>query len=157
MNYVFSFMFSFDDPNDEDGYAVEAGFLVGGQALEKLFPDLAQINPKTVDDSASYRDWYSTVLGYLEDKYQAVHDVSGTYDETTFVEGICTYEIETHEEARKLVEEWREQFAQRVDGAPGLGPVCFVDCRKLGREIVEAHEYIQVFGRLSGGFGQQTD
>lgn len=150
MNYVFSFSFSFEDKKNEESYTLETGFLVSGEALAALAPDISSpLTPYRVLRSESYQDWYSQVTEELEEQFVAVHDVYGTEDGNTMIDGFSTYEIETHERACELLDAWHNAFAKRVGSARGLGPVCVVDSRGLDRDLCEPQDYLDVFEPLS--------
>ena len=132
MKYAFLFSFYMDRPDgqedDAEDYGFEAGFLVEGEALKALIPHAeGTMNPDAIHGdlalSSGYSDWFGGVAEDLEDKYNAVHDVSGTWSDDIYVEGFCTYEIETEAKARELMDEWHAAFRERIGGADGLGGV----------------------------------
>lgn len=74
----------------------------------------------------------------IEDRYNAVHDVSAGVEPDHYIEGFCTYEVPDEDTARRMMEDWRQAYIDRVGGAAGVGPVCLVE-RKQACQIVPGY------------------
>lgn len=140
MKYAFLFSFYMDRPDDQEDdagdYGFEAGFLVEGEALKALIPHAeGSLTPEAMHGdlilTSGYSDWFGGVAEDLEGRYNAVHDVSGTWSDDIYVEGFCTYEIETEAKARELMDEWHAAFRERIGENAGLGGVGMISLDKI--------------------------
>lgn len=153
MLYAFLFSFYFhDDEDDENQNSLEAGFLVSGDALQALAAGVERLTPEALMRHEPHQEWFGECAETLEETYNAVHDVSGTWSDEGLVEGLSTYEIDGKDKALELMREWHAAYAKRVGDAGGLGPLCAVDLKDAEALVPgysgAADEVAQLFIRL---------
>jgi hypothetical protein len=114
MRYLF--LFSFALPSEEDAPVLNMAFVLDAHATARM----GLVSPDTY--SEAFSDWLSEQASVFEEKFNAVHDFSGTNDDDVLVEGFCTYEIETPEIAAELMERWRQAFVDHI-GPEGISAI----------------------------------
>lgn len=122
MRYLFNFSFQIEDeagdPDDDIDQTVEMLFSVDAAALG--ISDTSASDPSYPSD---HLEWMSDHAEVLEESFNAVHDFCGTDDDEVMIEGFCTYEIETLEQAADLMAKWRTLFVARTGREDAVGPI----------------------------------
>lgn len=135
MNYIFNFTFSFDDP---DGETTQVGmsFLLDEAATARTGYTATSSDG---DPPNPFADWFTDTADELEEEFSAVHDYFGTTGDQILVASFCTYEIDTIERARELMQRWRDAFTGFL-GEQGVGPVVEIPDQSV-RAIDQAVDY----------------
>ena len=125
MRFIFNLSCSFepaDDSEDDELPSAEFFFVLDAAQSQKL-----HFQDDGTPEFSAYQAWLGATAGKFEDKFNAVHDFSGTNDERAWMDGFSTYELPTPERAYEVAQCWRDAYAEFLGSEAGMSPVVCMD------------------------------
>lgn len=118
MNFIFNLSCAFDDDTSASYF-----FVLDEKASGNL-----HFQGHDRPECIAYQNWMGATAGKFEDRFNAVLDFSGTSDDSAWIDGFNTYEIQTPQEAYEVAQAWREAYIDFLGSDDGVSAVvCFED------------------------------